>query len=227
MHRRFVQLALVAGLSLAVAAPASAAETYHLRASGIGLSAGFTNVPDVGDEPLPPGAYFFTEVFAFRELAVGSEAYQSEYACVIHESFTVDADGLWAWTSGIFACGAFDTLSVDRRLMSGRLVASIPVVDCAAWDEGTGECLEPIELGNIDVDLTLTGTGHVQRYRSVSAGGTAGLETWVSHGTGARRDATPAGSIQFDGSSLIDGATRSAGALADASSGYVDIYVGG
>lgn len=227
MVKRLAKLFMVLACLVIAAGPVSAAELFRVRVTEAAIFAGFTNIPDGEWESVPPGDYFSTQVFAGERLATGSEAYQEDFVCAWSEAFTVDSEGQFNWTFGVFVCGEADTFEVDRRLRTGRVVASLPVVDCAAWNEETGECLEPIELGTLVIDLSLSATGEIQRYRSTSTGGLAGQYTYVYHGTGAARDANPAGTVTLDGQPLIQGATSISGQLVNASGGSVDVIVGG
>jgi len=227
LRRTAAALALGASFLLA-ASPAFAAETAVVRLEGSIIEAAFTNVPPDFDWDNPPtGDYFFTWVFAADVVAVGAEEPGDRYACVDHWGFTVDENGEYGDKGdGVFACGEASTLSIDRRLSSGHLVATMPVIDCLAWDDETGECLEPVELGNLEIDLVLTGVGAIVRERGTSTGGVAGVYSYVQHGTASSRDATPEGTIALDGESLIAGATSSDARLVSASQGYVEVYLG-
>lgn len=221
-----LSLAVTAVLSLAMASTASA-DVYRVRATEDVVFAAFSNIPGDQWEGLPAGDYFVTDLIAATQLALGSEEYEDNFVCLKHEEFSVDDAGESTWLGGVFACGPATTLSIDRRLETAQLTASLPVVDCAAWDEETGECLEPIELGTIEIDLSFEGTGRIQRQHSASSGGTTGEYTSVSHATGTARAATPSGIVTFDGGSLIDGATSVDGSLLSASGGWVEVSLGG
>ncbi len=227
MPRKFgLSLGAAALLSMAMAATTSA-DVYRVRATDDVVVASFSNFPDGEWESPPPGEYFFADVVAASELASGSEAYDGNFACVSYEAFSVDETGEFWWLGGVFACGPVTTLVIDRRLQSAELVATLPVEDCAAWDEQTGECLEPIELGAVEIDLSFDGIGRIERQHSSSAGGVAGEYSYASHGIGSVRDAIPSGTVTLDGESLIAGATTVNGALMSFSGGWVEISLGG
>lgn len=221
MRRLVALLAAIASLTIMVT-PSLGASTYHIREQGSGLGASFRNFD--WDEELPPGTYFETYIDASSYLAVGSEDYQDQYACVFHWSFTIGDGGEWLDDSSVGGCGTVDELAVGSRLDSGHVAGAIPVEDCLEWDEETGECLEVAEVGLIEFDLTFTGDGPINRWHGTNSGGIAGGYQYVSHGTGADRAAVPAGSLTLDGASLIDGATRTDGFLFRSRGGWVDIY---
>lgn len=226
MLKRVTVLVVAVTSLAALAGPVSGAEVYRLRATASAISVSFTNVPDGEKDTLPPGEYFITDVFGARQLAVGDGTYEYNYVCVISARFAIDGNGDWIGEGGVFACGQAQTLTVDRRFNTGRLVATIEVNDCAAWDDLTGECLEPV-VGTIDVDLTLTGFGKVYRSRGTSTYGTAGLFSYVYHDVSTQRAAIPSGTVTLDGAPLIDGATSVTGTLIDASGGWVEVTIGG
>lgn len=225
MFRRLAIVLAAAASLLMVASPASAAQTYTARQSGLAIDAVFTNLP-VDAETYPPGDYFVTWVWGASELGSDLLEHEAQDVCAFREGFTITDEGEWIDWTFVGGCGEAQTLTIDRQLATGRLVASFPVTDCAAWDEETGECLEIIELGTLSIDLTLTGTGQVQRYRSVSAGGVAGLYSSVFHGTGALRTASVGGDITLDGASLIAGATYSDAQMVKTKTGYVEVSIG-
>lgn len=225
MFRRVAIVLAAAASMLMVAGPVSATQVQTVRQSGLAIDAVFTNLP-VEQETYPPGDYFVTWAFAASHLDGDVVEHEAQDVCAFRETFRITEEGEWVDWTFIGACGEAQTLTIDRQLATGRLVASFPVTDCAAWDEETGECLEIIELGTLSIDLTLAGTGQVQRYREASSGGIAGLYTSVFHGTGARRAATVTGDVTLDGDSLIAGATYSDAQMVSTKSGYVEVYLG-
>lgn len=225
MFRRVaIVLAAAAGL-LMVAGPVSAAQIYTARQSGLAIDAVFTNLP-VGQETYPPGDYFITWVFAATQTDGDVLEHEVQDVCAFRETFTITAEGEYVDWTFLGACGELETLTIDRRLATGRLVASLPVIDCVVWDEETGECLEEIDLGSLSIDLTLTGVGQVQRYHEASSGGVAGLYTSAFHGTGARRAAAPTGDVTLNGESLIAGATYTDAQMIVTKSGWVQVSIG-
>lgn len=222
MIRRLIPtLALVASVLL-VASPALGATAYHLQERGAGLSAAYSNVEFDEEGNLPPGDYAETIVDAASTVSIGASTY-ADYVCIFHFQFTIDGDGNWADSSGFKACGDADSLSIDRKLSRARVVASYPVEECIAWDEETGECLEMISLGDLSVDLSLVGSGDIERVHGVWTGGAAGLYQYAFSGTGSVRAATVSGTLSLDGASLIESATQSGGSLFRTQTGYVDV----
>jgi hypothetical protein len=223
MKRVLAVLALLASLSL-VASPVMAAETYHWQNSGRGLGAYFTNI-DYGLETLPPGDYFETYVDASQYVSDTADTI-GDGLCVGSWSFTVDGDGNWTDESWSGACVEATTLTVDKRLGSASVAGTIPVEDCTEWDEDSGECIgDWILLGTFEVDLTLTGVGPLYRHHGAQTGGTAGLYQYTSHGNGTDRAADVAGTVTFEGASVIEEATMSGGSLWSFREGGVDIMV--
>jgi hypothetical protein len=132
-------LALGASLLLA-ASPALAADTYHYRNSGTGLSASFSNFP-WDQEQIPPGTYFETYVDASSSIR-GTDGATSDI-CVSSWTFTIDADGNWTDEDGFGYCGQASLLTLDKKLASGHVVATFPIEECLDW--GTGRLL-PVHL---------------------------------------------------------------------------------
>lgn len=223
------RIMLVASLALALmasAAPAAAAESFQFRSQGSSAYASFTNVPP---EELVPGTYFFTDVWAADSISTSEgQTYEYDGVCVFRYTFTIDADGSWTDESFLGACGNAD-LTIERRLTGGSIVASIPVEECLAWDDQTGECLEVVNLGTIDVDLTLTASGPTYHYHGASTGGTAGIYQYTSHGSGTSRNAVPAGTVTLtapDGPVTdLTGGADGYGSLQQSRDGYVDVIV--
>ena len=223
MKRVLAFLALAASLIVA-ASPVMAAETTHWRNSGTGLFAYFSNVP-WDAETIPEGTYFETYVDASTYVSNGADTIGNG-ACVSYWSFTIDKHGNWVGGRAYGACGEATVLTLAKQLASGRVVASIPIVDCTAWNDETGECTgDWVTVGTFGVDLTLTGTGPLYRNHGTSTGGTAGFYQSSYHGSGTNRTASPAGSVTLDGSSIIDGATMTGGSLWSFREGGVDITI--
>jgi hypothetical protein len=221
--RRFVAgLALVAALVLA-ATPVLAADTYHYRNTGKGLFAYYGNISWDGDS-IPPGEYFETYVDAASYVSTGGGGGYN-YACVHHWAFAVDELGRWTEVRSIWGCGPSSLLTLDGKLNTARLVAEFSVEECLAWDDWTGECLEPVSLGSIAIDLTMTGTGKLYRTHGTSTGGAAGVYQYASHGSGVERAGIPSGTLNFDGTSLTAGAAWSGGWMFDQKSGATEIFI--
>jgi hypothetical protein len=222
MRRLLVLLAVVAGLSIA-AAPVLAATTMHTRQAGTGLAAYFSNVELDADGNVLPGSYVEAGVDAATQLSVGDDPWEDAYACAYYVEFTVDESGEGTEDSWISGCGPYDTLTVSRQLTNGHLVASLPVEDCLAWDEETWECLEWQDLGTFDVDLVLASSGRPINWHERYSGGTAGSYQYNYHGNGTQRNATAAGTFEFNGVSVLDGATMDGGYMFRSKSGWIDI----
>jgi hypothetical protein len=218
-------LAVVASL-LVAAAPAAAATTSHYREQGSGLSAGFSNVvwDDNGD--LLPGSYFETWVDAATYLTTGDGSGGYQYACVNHWEFTIDAGGNWVDESWFGACGEASVLTFGKGLSNGHIVAAFEAEECLAWDDQTGACLATISLGEVAVDVTLTGTGSIERWHGTGSGGSAGMYQYTYHGTGSSRSGNPTGSVTLGGASLTAGATWMYGSMFTSKSGSMDVWHG-
>ncbi len=223
LRRMILVLAVVASLLLA-ALPAAAATTSHYQERGSGLNAGFSNVVYGADGNFLPGDYFETWVDAATYLTRGDGSWMYESVCVNHYEFTIDTAGNWVDESGFGACGEATVLTLDRGLNTGHLAATFQAEECLTWDEATGECLETISLGEVVVDLTLTGTGRIARWHGTSSGGTAGSYQYTSHGTGTSRSADVSGTVTLNGASLTAGATSAYGWMFTSKNGYVDVW---
>lgn len=223
MKRVLLSLALVGGL-LASASPALGAETWHWRNSGSGAFAAWSNVAWSEDESLAPGTYFVTYVDASAFVDSGDGGW-ADGLCVETFTFTVDEQGEWLDDSWLAGCASAETLDVDRRLGSARVVGSVPIVECEAWTE-EGECDgEPTEIGRFEVDLSFTGIGPAYRYHGASSGGTAGFYQGTYRGSGQSREATVTGTLTLDGTSAIAGATNAFAMLWTSRQGAVEVYV--
>lgn len=218
-------LAVAASLVVAVS-PVLAADTYHWRNSGNGFMAAWSNIP-WELEQIPPGTYFETSVDASTSVSGMTVANtMGDGLCVNSWTFTVDNDGNWVDESGFGACGDATLFQVDKKLGSAHVTGSIPILDCTAWDDETGECIgEWTTLGTFAVDVTMTGTGPLYRHHGASSGGTAGLYQYTSHGNGTERSGIPSGSVTLDGASAINDATTTGGSLWSYREGGVDIMI--
>jgi hypothetical protein len=218
-----VVLAVVASLLIA-ALPAAAATTSHYQERGSGLNAGFSNVVWDEDGNIAPGDYFETWVDASTYLSKGDGSWMYQYVCINRYAFTIDADGNWIDDAWFGACGKATVLTLDKGLNTGRLIATFEAEDCLAWDEETWECLETVPLGEVAVDLTLTGTGRIERWHGTNSGGTAGSYQYTAHGNGSSRSADVSGTVTLDGASLTAGATSAYGWMFTSRNGYVDVW---
>ena len=220
MRRLLLLLAVIAGLTIA-ATPLMAAPTFHTRETGTGFNAYFTNA--VWDEEgLPDGSYFETQVGAAERVARGEFGYEDAVVCVWHLEFTI-VGGNWTDESWFGACGPYDSLTITKKLASGNVTASFDALDCATWDDTTGECIEEINLGTVVIDITATGTGPLTNYHGTGSDGTAGQYQSTYHGNGSYRAASVTGTVTLEGASLIAGATQTDGAIFKTKSGYVDV----
>lgn len=200
--------------------------TYHFINKGNGGFAVFTNL-EWTDEAPAPGTYFATYVdFGSEVSADGGQSYSFSYVCVWSESFTIDEFDNWDWLSSVGGCADGAAISTSRNLSQARVQASIQVIDCLLWDEETWECLEEADLGTIEIDLSLAGTGPTYRYHGTGTGGEAGNYQYAYNGTGSHRSAIPTGTIEFNGDSLIAGATVAEGQLFSSRNGYVEVFIG-
>jgi hypothetical protein len=223
--------ALVASLAITLtASPALAgSDSFHFRGSGSSAYGFFTNVP-MDQEQIPPGSYFYTDVWASRSIVTGGgDTYADSAACVFHVAFTIDADGNWTEDAYFGTCVSGANLSISKRLTGASLVAALPVEECLAWDEETGECTELVNLGTILVDLAWVGDGPTYRYHGTGSGGTAGNYQYTYHGTGSSRNASPSGSLSFigpDGSDQdLTGGLDGLGSISQSRDGYVEVII--
>jgi hypothetical protein len=226
MKRCLAAIAVVASL-LMTASPAAAADTYHYRMTGSSASASWTNMP-AGVDQLPPGQYWQTDVFAGSQVegAVSVQDTMGNGLCVSYWTFAIDANGEWIDGPSVSACDAEAQIVFDPRLRSDRLVGTIPIMECTAWDDMTGECVgEWVQTGTFAVDLTLTGTGPTYRTHGTSSGGTAGMSQYTSHGTSQERMAVASGTVTYNGTSITAGATAQSGTLWTSKNGYVEITI--
>jgi len=221
MRRLLLLLAVIAGLTVAVT-PVMAATTFHTREIGTGLNAYFTNAVWDQDGNLPNGSYFETQVEAAERVATGGFGYAEATVCVWHNEFTI-LDGNLTDESWFGACGPYDTLTVNKKLASGNVIASFEAVECLTWDDTKGECIEEVNLGTVAIDVTATGSGPLTNYHGTGSGGASGQYQSTYHGNGSYREANVTGTVTLDGASLIAGAPQASGTLFKTKSGYVDV----
>ena len=231
MFNRRSLVALVASLAIALtASPALAgSDSFHFRGSGSSAYGFFTNVP-MDQEQIPPGSYFYTDIWASHSIVTGDgDTYEDSGACVFHYAFTIDAAGNWTGDQSFGTCVSGAELSFAKRLAGASLVANLPLEECLAWDEATGECTEVVNLGTALVDLTWTGVGPTYRYHGTGSGGAAGNYQYAYHGTDSSRNASPSGSLSFigpDGSEQdLTGGLDGLGSISQSRDGYVEVII--
>jgi len=227
--RRLIVILAASLVALAAAAPASAAESYHFRSSGTSAAASFSNVP-WDSETIPAGTYFYTDVWASKSITNDNgTVYDDNALCVFHETFTIDGNGEWTSDASFGECVSGADLAISKRLTTAGMAASIPVASCVDWDKDTGDCLEPIELGTVEIDLDLVGVGPIQRFHGTGSGGTTGSYQSTYHGTGSFRDATAGGTLELvgpDGSVTdLTGGLAGRGYMAQSRDGWVEVVV--
>lgn len=227
--RRLIVILAVSLVALAAAAPASATESYQFRSSGNSAAASFSDFP-WDSETIPPGTYFYTDVWASQSInRDNGTVYDDSGLCMFHETFTIDDNGEWTGGTGFGECVSGVDLTLSRKLTSASLTASFPVGTCLAWDDQTGECLDFLDLGIVEIDLDVVGVGPISRYHGTGSWGAAGNYQTTYHGTGSSRDATPSGTIELVGpdGSVIDltGGLAGHGYLSQSRDGYVEIVV--
>jgi hypothetical protein len=223
--------ALVASLAISlIASPALAgSDSFHFRGSGSSAYGFFTNVP-MDQEQIPPGSYFYTDIWASHSIVTGEgNTYEDSAACLFHQTFTIDAGGNWTSDAWFGTCVSGADLSISKRLIGASLVATLPLEECLAWDEATGECTEIVNLGTAVVDLTWTGVGPTYRYHGTGSGGAAGNYQYTYHGNGASRNASPSGSatlVSPDGSEEdLTGGLDGLGSISQSRDGYVQVII--
>lgn len=223
MRRLLVLLAIVAGLSIA-ASPALAADGFHYQERGSGVSVYFSDAAYDEDGWYLPGTYTETYVDASTYMVRDDGRWQYEYVCVGRSTFTITPEGDWIDEAWFGACSDGVSFALGKKLANGSITASFIAQDCLAWDEETGECLEPVMLGTVDIDLDLTANAPLERYHGTSSGGVAGQYQYTSHGTGTQRTADVTGSVTLDGVSLTESATMAVGWMFQTKSGYMEVW---
>jgi len=227
LRRMAMALAVVASLLIAALPAAAATETTaHYQLRGSGLSAVFSNAGYDDSGSLAPGDYFETYIDAAASMSKADGSWTpGSYVCVGHNEFTVDADGNSLYTFGFQACGEATTLTIDKGLSGGHVVATFRAEECVAWDEFKN-CTESNTIGDVAVNLTLSGIGSIERWHGTSSEGTAGTYQYTAHGTGTSRSADASGSVTLNGVSLTTGATGTAGWMFESKRGMVEISHG-
>ena len=117
----------------------------------------------------------------------------------------------------------YDSLTIAKKLASGNVTASLDIVECPAWDETKDECIDEVNLGTVEIDITATGSGPMTNYHGTGSWGTAGQYQSTYHGNGSNRDASATGTVTFEGESLIADPTQTGGEMFKTKNGYVDV----
>lgn len=201
-------LTVIMGLMLSMSAPALAGQIYHLRGTGANaywfMFDGATGV--------------YTDIYVYGH----NETYQSppghspakQYAGIQILQYRYDGDE-YVPLSEVSYWGPAGCLVIDRKLASASLVAS--ELDAWKWDYITEE-RSPVSL---DVDVSWVATGPLSRdsynwrYRSSDV-------TISYHYSGKNQGAIAEGTICYDGTSKILGASSGAG-IFSAREGRVEV----
>lgn len=215
-------IAVGVALSL-VAAPVLAATTaFTVRAQGSALGAFYSNIVWDQNGFIPPGDYFVLYLDAAKSLSLGGDPFESNYAAVYYESFTVDSYGNFLPGEPFYTSFPVTSLKV-LSLNTGRFVGSGTVQKCVAWNEWGYECIEWVSR-QLAVDVTVSGVGDATRWHGTQAWGTAGYYQTASQGVGAWRASVPTGgTVTLDGRSLLAGASSTGGYLYQAKSGLIEV----
>ena len=209
MRRRMpLVLSLAAALLVGVAAPVSGATTTKVAIDTTGIWASSSNARFDDAGTYLPGTYRESYVSGFHGVWTSDHvAYLDEtVALAAYWQITVDDAGNitqdWSYQGAVVP----ETFTVDEKLTSGRLVASIPAYGCLAWDE-TGACTASGEAGTFEVDLTATGIGRPMNTPSNAHGSTGvpGAVRIAYGGASMTRSADITGTFTWKGDSAIVG----------------------
>lgn len=200
-------LAIVMGLVLSMSAPALAGQIYRFKGTG---AYAYWQMYDEA-----------TNVYTDIQVYAHESAYQSppgrpqpsQYAGIHVYQYRYDDYGNWILLSGVYYWGDIPAgcLVVDQKLASARLVAD----GLEGWDYETGM---PVTL---DVDVSWAATGPLARQSHKSHYHSPDMNRNYRY-TGSSRQATAQGSVHYDGTGIILGASDWA-ELFSAKEGYVEV----
>lgn len=193
MRQRILGLVALAALLLTAMPVAAAGNAFHFSATGKGAEAGWTTFP-VDGIPITNVVYTDTFVFASEDaIMADGEEFSDKFAFIDQISYKIDRRGNFVLVSETFgfAGGSDVNLTVDSKLLSASLTASVALQTCTerqCTDDGIGS-LVASWAGQGDV-IRQSGTFHV----------TSKTFTQSGQFRGSFRNATATGSL--DGSSF-------------------------
>jgi hypothetical protein len=208
--RRLVTIPALLALLVVTVGPATAADVYVNRASGVQLLAESTLWQINPDGTNVPGTYIYTSLVASELSSVNPDGTISfeDVACAQYSEYlgeATSAGALWI----LYGCASFDGLGTSPALQSARVTMEIPVTYC--YDNQVGECEAS---GMFAVDLTFEGTGKLETDGgSPSTTGEPGMYRNTNNGIYLWRTGTVRGDIMLEGSSVLVGGAWTYGDL--------------
>jgi len=188
MRRKILALVALAALLLPAMPVAAAGNAFHFSATGQGAEAGWTTFPADG---IPVTNVVYTDTFLFtaeQAFTADGEVFSDKFLFIDQFSYKFDRSGNFIFVSQTFgfAGGSDVSLSVDSKLTSASVTASVALTTCnnrRCADAGIGS-----------VVASWTGQGDLIRSNGVSHFGSPG-STQNSHFRGSFRNATASGSL--------------------------------
>lgn len=205
MRRALIALAAAALTVLGVALPASAAtDVTHYHFNGMSAGGDWYAYETTGDTM----TYTYTNLTVYRASA-GLQLYVNHYVM----TYSPDGDTYSTMTGS--ATSGF-TFTIDPRLQSAHVSGTIPVT---ISDQMPYLATQGAIETTIDLNMTFTGQGPIDRSVYVSRESFGGLTT-VTQQNGTRRDATATGNV---GDYMINASTEGHASLGKTNSGQVAI----
>jgi hypothetical protein len=193
MRRQILALVALAALLLPAMPVAAAGNTFHFSATGKGAEAGWTTFPADG---IPVTNVVYTDTFLFtadQAVKADGEAFSDKFLFIDQFRYKFDRSGNFIFVSQTFGFAGGDdvNLSVNSKLTSASVTASVALQTCTVDRRGNFTCADPV---NGSVDASWTGQGDIIRINGVFHVGSKGF-TQNSHFRGSFRNATASGSL--------------------------------
>ena len=193
MRLKILALVALAALLLTAMPVSAAGNAFHFSATGKGAEAGWTTFPADG---IPVTNVVYTDTFLFtaeQAVKADGEVFSDKFLFIDQFSYKFDRSGNFIFVSQTFgfAGGSDVSLSVDNKLTSASVTASVALQTCTVDRRGNFTCADP-EIGS--VVASWTGQGSIIRSNGVFHFGSTG-STSNSHFRGSFRNATASGSL--------------------------------
>ena len=200
MRRKILALVALAALLLPAMPVAAAGNAFHFSATGKGAEAGWTTFPADG---IPVTNVVYTDTFLFtaeQAIKADGEVFSDKFLFIDQFSYKFDRSGNFIFVGETFgfAGGSDVNLSVNSKLTSASVTASVALQTCTVDRRGNFTCAD---AGIGSVAASWSEQGGLIRSNGVSHFGSPG-STQNSHFRGSFRNAIASGSLN---GAIIDG----------------------
>ena len=197
-----------------------------------GVTINLTNIPwMLSDDPVetPDGTYYFMSIKAAVGEASGHNisGTSMDETGVSYHQWAVSND-VWTFLPGWSGSVPNTAGLVMTRSLSGATLktSNIPVGYCNSYEteDAGGGCTDYVNVGTVDLDLTVTPTSKLMTGVNTDTWGVPGVMQYTSRLTGTYRDVSVSGDVKLPG---LDAASYSSplGSIYRMAIGSMDLWV--